>query len=209
LVGTMSGGSPSSATAARSSTGDVAATSTCRGVASFDDTGPWKPQSYLGRHVAMPKERGLRSSGCTFCGACVLVCPTGALTAEGAKGSAWLATRRERTTVNPAMLPPEERLAFTPAAVASVPPGEGVLRLYSATGEVLQISGVLDMRSALEEALSGPLAAEAVAFVYDAEHMYTQREAELLAHHLQAHGSMPRGNDILGDLLGDEEDDLF
>ncbi|MCL5943127.1 MAG: 2Fe-2S iron-sulfur cluster-binding protein [Actinobacteria bacterium] len=176
--------------------------------AAGDGPGGWAPRSYLGRHVAVPKAVDLRASGCTFCGACVLVCPTGALTAPGPKGATWLAKRKERTTLRSPVLPPEDRLPFTAAEVQAVPTCAGVFRLFAGTGAVLQISGVMNLRAGLEEALRGSLADEAQTFVFEAEPMYTQRESELLAHHLQEHGSLPRGNDVLGDLF-DEDDDLF
>ncbi|MCZ7663659.1 MAG: 2Fe-2S iron-sulfur cluster-binding protein [Thermoleophilia bacterium] len=169
----------------------------------------WEPRSYLGRHVAVPKAEDLRASGCTFCGACVLVCPTGALTAPGAKGAAWLSKRRNRSTLRPAVLPPEDRLAFTRDVVEELPVCEGVFRVFDAGGAVLQISGVMDLRRGVSEALDGPLAGDARTFVFEIDPMYTQRESEILARHLQEHGSLPRGNDVLGDLFDDEDDDLF
>jgi hypothetical protein len=84
-----------------------------------------------------------------------------------------------------------------------VAPREGVFLLYDAGGGILSISGVMDLRAGLTEALSGPLADEAVFFTYEEEPMYTQRESEMLARYLQQHGTMPRGNDILNDLFVD------
>jgi hypothetical protein len=68
-------------------------------------------------------------------------------------------------------------------------------------GQVLLISGVLNLRRGLHESLSGSLAREATSFSFEQEPMYTQRESEMLAHHLQEHGKMPKGNDVLGDLF--------
>ena len=87
--------------------------------------------------------------------------------------------------------------------MADVAAREGVFLLYDAGGNILQISGVMDLRAGLTEALAGPLAGEAVCFTYEQEPMYTQRESEMLARHLQEHGTMPRGNDPLGDLFGE------
>lgn len=171
----------------------------------------WEPASYLGRHVAVPKEADLTSSGCTFCGACIVVCPSGALTADGSRGAAWLAKRRERTTLRAPVLPPapppRERLAFTPENVAAVPARAGVVRLFSADGELLQVTGAMDMPAALRGAADGALGAEVHSFDFAEEPLYTQREGELLARHLQDNGSMPRGNDVLGGLLDDDGDD--
>jgi len=155
----------------------------------------WKPRSYLGRAVAVPKAEDLRASGCTFCGVCVMVCPSGALSASGAKGAAWLAKRRERTTLSLSVLPPEARLTFTADVVADVAAREGVFVLYGSAGDTLQISGVRDLRAGLTEALSDSTTRGAAFFTYEEEPMYTQRESEMLARHLQEHGEMPRRND--------------
>lgn len=163
--------------------------------------------SYLGRHVAVPKRADLRLSGCTFCGACVMVCPSGAFTAAGSRGVTWLAKRRERSALAAPALPPADRLAFSADARASVPPRGGVFRLYSAGGELLQVTGAPDMAAALREAALGALGPEVHSFDFEVEPLYTQRESELLARHLQAHGGMPRGNDPVGALFGDEDDD--
>lgn len=59
-----------------------------------------------GGMLAVPRKEGLRASGCTFCGQCVMVCPTGALTAPGESGSRWLEGWRKRTCLLPPVLPP-------------------------------------------------------------------------------------------------------
>lgn len=168
-----------------------------------------EPLSYLGRNVAVPKEADLRLSGCTFCGACVMVCPAGALTADGRRGAAWLAKRRERSTLRTPVLPPEVRHAYTADALASVPARAGVFRLYSVAGECLQISGVMDLVRGIKDAANGPFASEIHSFDFEVEAMYTQRESEFLARHLQEHGSMPRWNDPLGGAFDGGEDDLL
>ena len=167
-----------------------------------------KSQSYLGRHLAVPKADDLRASGCTFCGACVMVCPTGALTAVGKNGATWLASRGERSTLRAPVLPPEQRLALAAEVIeAQVPVQEGVFRLFDADGGVLIISGVMDLRAALLASLHGSLAGEARTFRFEEDPMYTQRESEMLAQYLQEHGRMPKGNDTLGDLSGDDDDE--
>lgn len=169
----------------------------------------WEPRSYLGRNVAVPKEADLRLSGCTFCGACVMVCPTGALTAQGKHGGAWLAKRGERSTLRNPVLPPEMRHPYNAGALAVVPALEGVFRLYSVAGECLQISGVMDLAHELREAVYGPLGSEVHSFDFEIQAMYTQRECELLARHLQEHGGLPRGNDALGGAFDDDEENLL
>jgi hypothetical protein len=135
-----------------------------------------------------------------------MVCPSGALTAAGEKGAAWLAKRRERTTLRAPVLPPEGRLAFRAEVIeAQVPAKEGVVRLFDADGAVLQISGVMDMRAALRERLGASEAAEACAFLFEEEAMYTQRESEMLARYLREHGRMPEGNEVPDDLFGDDD----
>ncbi|MHB0978964.1 MAG: 2Fe-2S iron-sulfur cluster-binding protein [Thermoleophilia bacterium] len=194
-------------------TGDAAALEAVGEGAAASAAADWEPASYLGRHVAVPREADLASSGCTFCGACIMVCPTGALTADGGRGAAWLAKRRERTTLRapvlPPVPPPEEGLAFTPENIATVPARAGVFRLFSAGGELLQVTGAIDMSAALREAAEGALGAEAHSFDFAEEPLYTQRESELLARHLQDRGSMPRGNDVLGGLIDDDDDAPF
>jgi predicted molibdopterin-dependent oxidoreductase YjgC len=167
----------------------------------------WEPQSYLGRHVALPKDADLASSGCTFCGACVMVCPAGALTAAGARGAGWLAKRRERTTLCPPQHPPVVHTPFSESALAGVPHREGVFRLYSDSGELIQVAGVVDLHAGLTEAARSPLADEIASFDFEFEPLYTQRESEYLARHLHEHGRMPRGNDILGALFDDDQDE--
>ncbi len=74
-------------------------------------------------------------------------------------------------------------------------------------GECCTISGVIDLRAALLAGLEGSFAGEACAFQFEEDPMYTQRESEMLARHLQEHGRMPEGNDVLGDVFGDDDED--
>ncbi len=164
--------------------------------------------SYIGRQVAVPKEADLRASGCTFCGACIMACPSGALTAEGSRGAAWLTKRKERSTLRMPVLPPEERLLYRDEVLAGVPAKAGVFRLYSPSGERLLISGVTDLAQGLKDAAGGAFGAEIHSFDFEVEPMYTQRESEYLVRHLREHGRMPRGNDVLGGLFDDDQDDL-
>lgn len=157
--------------------------------------------------VVRPKAGDLRTSGCTMCGACVMVCPAGALTAAGGRGDDWLAKRRERTSLHERVLPPEDLLPFTVRVIeALVPAKEGVFQLYGQGGDTLLISGVIDLRAGLLRTLEGDVAPRACSFRFEEDAFYTQRESELLARHLQKHGSMPQGDVLEG--LFDEDDDL-
>jgi hypothetical protein len=135
-----------------------------------------------------------------------MVCPTGALTAEGSRGTVWLAKRKERSTLRTPVLPPEERLLYNAEVLAGIPAKEGVFRLYSVSGERLQISGVMDLAQGLKDAAGGSIGGEIHSFDFKVEAMYTQRESEFLARHFQEHGSMPRGNDVFGGLFDDDDD---
>ncbi len=153
------------------------------------------------RKVAAPREGTLRQSGCTFCGRCVMVCPTGALTAPGERGARWLADRRERSGLRPAILPPAKREELRPTALARVPASPGVFQLMDAQARVLRISGVADLRLAVTKALGEPSGESATSFVVELDPLYTQRESELLALYAQEHGELPPGNDLGDDLF--------
>jgi len=156
--------------------------------------------------VARPKAATLRASGCTFCGLCVLVCPTGALTAPGEPGARWLAGRRERSGLAAPVLPPLDRSRLTSEAVESVPGRAGVVWLLDQEGEVLRISGSADVRGALAEALSDPGCAEAAYFRIEYHELYTQRESESLARYVKEKGHLPPGNEVDEDLFAYDPD---
>jgi hypothetical protein len=99
-------------------------------------------------------------------------------------------------------------MLYTDEVLAAVPAQAGVFRLYSPSGERLQISGVADLARGLKDAAGGALGGEIHSFDFDVEPMYTQRESEYLVRHLREHGRMPRGNDALGGLFDDDQDDL-
>lgn len=153
--------------------------------------------------VAAPKRGTLRASACTFCGQCVLVCPTGALTAPGEAGARWLAGRRERSTLAEPVMPPEERQPFTTQGLEPVPHAAGVFRLFDGRGEVLRIAGVDDMRRGLTAALTDPTSSAAVWYEIDLDPLFTQRESELLAQYVKGKGHLPPGNDLGDDLFDD------
>lgn len=94
--------------------------------------------------------------------------------------------------------PPEKWHHFTADNVAKVPASEGVFILLDDKKETLRISGVQDLRKALEAELEK---GKAKFFHYEEDRMYTKRESELLQQYIQQQGKMPGG--------GDEEDELF
>ncbi len=159
--------------------------------------------------VVRSKRDTLRASGCTFCGLCILVCPTGALTAAESAGSRWLDERRERSNLPPVVLPPDGRQVFDKKTVEGVPHGAGVFRLFDSAGQVLRIIGAADLGRALTESLTDSLCVRAVHFLVEFNPLYTQREAELLARYAQEKGCLPPGNEVDDTLFDDDflEDD--
>jgi formate dehydrogenase beta subunit len=94
--------------------------------------------------------------------------------------------------------PPEKWLPFTAENLAKVPASEGVFILLDDKKETIRISGVQDLRQALESELEK---GKAKFFHYEEDSMYTRKESELLQQYMAQHGKMPGG--------GDEEDELF
>ncbi len=157
--------------------------------------------------VALPKGGTLRDSGCTFCGLCVLFCPTGALTALGSAGAAWLAARRERHRLPLQVLPPSgERQFRIPEGLAAVPAQAGVLTLLDGSGDVLRIAGVPDLAQAVAGVLAEVATSGAAWLRFEVQPLYTQRETELLAQYVRDYGQLPRGNDLGDDLFADDLD---
>ena len=154
--------------------------------------------------TAQPKGETLRASGCTFCGLCVMVCPTGALTSPGEAGARWLAGRRETNAPPAGLLPPETRHVFSRDNLSTVPPQAGVFRLIDADGGLVLIRGVADLRQGLAAALDDPTCAAAAFFRTELHPLYTQRESELLARHAKERGCLPPANDLNDELFGDD-----
>jgi ferredoxin len=148
----------------------------------------------------------LREAGCTFCGLCVMVCPTGALTAPGEAGARWLVARREKHGPEAPMLPPRARMLALPAGLAALPCGAGLFRLLDQSEQVIRVSGVADLRAGVAAALGEPGGERAAFLQFELEPLYTQRETEALAQYVREHGHLPPGNDLGDDLFGD---DLF
>jgi predicted molibdopterin-dependent oxidoreductase YjgC len=168
------------------------------------DAGPPGRPAAAMRPVARPRKDTLRESGCTFCGQCVMVCPTGALTAPGVAGARWLSARREKHCLALQVLPPGEQRLRIPADITTTPSQPGVFTLLGASGDVLRIAGVADLRQGLTDMLGEAAHARASYFRFEVEPLYTQRETELLSGYTRVHGRLPAGNDLGDDLFSNE-----
>jgi len=158
------------------------------------------------RWTAVPKEDTLRASGCTFCAQCVMVCPTGAVTAPGEAGARWLEGWRRRTGLALPVLPPEGWRPLTGDELATVPAAPGVFLLADYAGQVVRIGGAADLARGITAALAEPACRAVSRFKLESAQLFTQRESELLARFVQQEGHLPPGNDLGDDLFSD---DLF
>jgi predicted molibdopterin-dependent oxidoreductase YjgC len=134
-----------------------------------------------------------KESGCTFCGACVEVCPTGALRD---KGFPW--KKKSKLNLASVMLPPENRSEFTEENIEKVPEASGVYELIDENHAVICIRGVSNLRQDLSEKLKS--AGKARFFRYEEHGMYTMRENEMLEKHLKKYGKLPEVNNEISDL---------
>ena len=159
-----------------------------------------------GRWLAVPKEDTLRASGCTFCGQCAMVCPTGAVTAPGEAGARWLEGWRRRTGLALPVLPPEGWRPLTGDELATVPAAPGVFLLADYAGQVVRIGGAADLARGITAALAEPACRAVSRFKLELAQLFTQRESELLARFVREEGHLPPGNDLGDDLFSD---DLF
>ena len=107
-----------------------------------------------------------------------------------------------RLDMTQVVFPPEveKLMELIPEILITVPEKEGVFQLFDEEKEVLQITGAMNLRQALEEVLQQGLDAKYVLF--EENPMYTKRESELLQQYMKEHGRMPGGG-------ADELDDLF
>ncbi len=136
-------------------------------------------------------EPSLKESGCQFCGACIEVCPTGALKAK--------VRRARKLKILPPILPPEKWLRLTEQNVATVPDKEGVYQLLDEHEKVIYIKGTMNLVLELKEQLETN--EKAGYFRYEEELMYTRRESELIQQFLQQYGELPSQNLGLEDLF--------
>ena len=157
-----------------------------------------------GRCRAVPVKATLRASGCTFCGQCVMVCPTGAVTAPREAGERWLNGCRERLDLATPVLPPESWRLLTEDELAAVPAVPGVFRLGDDAGLTLRIGGVPDLARGVAVALTEACCRSASRFWFERAELFTQRESELLARFAQDNGHLPPGNDLGDDLFSDD-----
>ena len=154
---------------------------------------------------AMPVKGTLRASGCTFCGQCVMVCPTGAVTAPGEAGARWLEGWRKKVRLAAPVLPPDSWRWLTEDELAAIPAVPGVFQIADATGKVLRIGGTADLSRAVATALTEASCRSDAGLWLERAELFTQRESELLARYAQEQGHLPPGNDLGDDLF----DDLF
>jgi len=138
----------------------------------------------------------LKDSGCRFCGACVEVCPTGALLDKGI-------TRAERKThlrlqISHPIMPPEELIEFNAKNLEDVPETEGVFKLFDGKKNLLYIKGTMNLFQELNEQLRNYKKARY--FMWEEDPMFSKRESELLQQFVQQHGRLPEGNSELDDL---------
>jgi predicted molibdopterin-dependent oxidoreductase YjgC len=134
----------------------------------------------------------LAKSGCKFCGACVAVCPTGAMMAASDKCG-------QNLNLSSVMLPPLALLAYTQEEIDKVPEEEGVVQLFDENSEVIYIAGAVNMRKELQVNLESSQGAKY--FIFDNDEMFTQRQNELIQHYIDTHGQQPRINEELDDLF--------
>lgn len=154
-----------------------------------------KPKASLNGNT----DAGFKTSQCKFCGACVEVCPAGAILECGPNGKRWIGKAKSKLNLTPMPLPPRATFPFNPETIKTVPNVPGIYRLWDREGMLFLIEGTPSLRQSLEEKLAKETGITECNF--EEVQMYTQRVNELLAAYLQEHGKLPKGNDL--------DDDLF
>jgi ferredoxin len=138
----------------------------------------------------------LKESNCIFCGTCIEVCPTGALSDKSKKARV---VRAGKLKVSLPISPPTESLKFEPLFVDSVPETEGVYTLLDEHKHIIYIKGTMNLHKELKEQLETN--GKARYFEWEGALMYTQRESELIQQFLNIHNRLPVQNDELADLF--------
>lgn len=142
---------------------------------------------------------GFKISGCKFCGACVLVCPAGAILEYGPNGKRWHEKTKSKLKLKEVMLPPRNTISFKKSALDLFPDIAGVYRLWDAAGKLFLIEGTSSLKKSIGDELDRRDNISECDF--EEAPMYTQRANELISIYLKEHGSLPKGNDL--------DDDLF
>lgn len=156
----------------------------------------WQMNNVAERKIAAIKADDFVSSGCVFCGACVLVCPAGAINInDGSVPIAWMKRSEKKLNLPKLILPPVNSWELIHSNLDGLPDGSGVYILYDESGEIIKIKGEMNMKDALAGEIEN-----AAAFSYELAEFYTSRENELLSGYMKKYGKMPGA---------DEMDDLF
>jgi predicted molibdopterin-dependent oxidoreductase YjgC len=146
-----------------------------------------------GEFIIGTVEASHRESGCVFCGACVAVCPTGALVA---KGVPW--KKKDALRFASVKLPPEDYRALTDENIDAAPQASGVYQLIDERGTILYIKGADDIRQDLRE--MAKTVDKARFFTFELHGMFSMRENEMLQKFLNKHGKLPEVNNEIADL---------
>jgi hypothetical protein len=112
------------------------------------------------------------------------------------KGLPW--KKKEKLTLAPVMLPPEENLEFTEENIQKVPEVNGVYHLFDENREIIFIRGADNVRTDLLEKLRSM--EKARFFRYEEHGMYTMIENEMLGNFLKKYGRLPEVNNEIADL---------
>jgi len=141
-----------------------------------------------GNLIVGTTEPTFKASGCKFCGACVEVCPTGALMDKAGKKK-----NRIRLQISAPIMPPDKRLTgFNTKNIKNIPKTEGVFQLFDADKKVICIKGAMNLFEEMSDKLRS--VEKARYFVWEEDPMYTKRESELLQQYMQEHGGVPEEN---------------